>query len=141
MNDASLQIGQPIRANPSPSSVSCIEMHGSLSKLRNGPHFRPDDLARQETSEAHPACLPSTARRRSLPADSLEKMTIAVMVQTTDPLSPGTFESRPPDDIRRDVGGGTIWTVTRRALLPGNDRPTLDGWMEVAADLESCADE
>ena len=44
MNDASLQIGQPIRANPSPSSVSCIEMHGSLSKLRNGPHFRPDYL-------------------------------------------------------------------------------------------------
>ena len=42
-------------------------------------------------------------------------MTIAVMVQTTDPLSPGTFESRPPDEIRRDVGGVTIWTVTRRA--------------------------
>ena len=96
MNDASLQIGQPIRANPSPSSVSCIEMHGSLSKLRNGPHFRPDYLARQETSEAHPACLPSTARRRSLLADRLGKMTIAVMVQTTEPLSPGTFESRPP---------------------------------------------
>ena len=126
MNDASLQIGQPIRANPSPSSVSCIEMHGSLSKLRNGPHFRPDYLASRETSEAHPTCLLSTARRRPLLADRLGKMTIAVMVPTPEPLSPGTFESRPPSrrnstrrrrrsddldcDAQRRGGGGAVET-------------------------------
>ena len=96
-------------------------------------------ISRQETSEAHPTCLLSTARRRPLLADSLGKMTIAVMVPTSEPLSPGTFESRPPDEIRRDVGGVTIWmdcdAQSRRGYNRGSSEPSFPGrivvrWMD-----------
>ena len=104
MNDASLQIGQPIRANHSPSSVSCIEMRTAAYPGYETVHIFVQIIS---PVKKHPRLtlptyrLPSTARHPLL-VDILEKMTIPEMVQTSDPLLPGTFESSPPEELRCD---------------------------------------
>ena len=50
-------------------------------------------------------------------------------------LSPGASESRRTDGLRRTVLQRQLWSP------PSFSGRILDGWMEVAADLESCADE